>query len=335
MTAATIMQNPYVLCIGVANVDVIAHVDTGFLVRNRIDRGTSTLMRTADITRLVAEMEEVRIIPGGCAANTACGIALLGIETEFTGMVHDDEYGRVFRDAFPPYGVRFNAAEHPEKRTSLCLTLVTPDKDRSFVFSPDAASWFLAEDNLPERQDHRPLIVYTETNLFRMTAGTTRQSMLHAVIDKYHAPDCRIILNLIDTEITIHHRHAVMELIRHARLSLILSNGDELRALLSVGDTREALDKAQEISRETGQVFITTLGKDGAMIISPDGAEQISGATIALEDIIDTVGAGDQFSAGFVAGLAQGKSLQDACLDGAVKAVEILGIAGARPKIAA
>lgn len=333
MTPAMTPPNPYVLCIGVANVDVIAHVDTGFLVRNRVDRGTSTLMRSADITRLIAEMDQVQIIPGGCAANTACGIALLGIETEFAGMIHNDEYGRIFRDAFPPYGVRFTPAEHPEKQTSLCLTLVTPDKDRSFVFSPDAASWFLSEDNLPERQENRPLIVYTETNLFRMTSGTTRQSMLHAVIEKYHTPDCRIILNLIDTEITIHHRHAVMELIRHRKLSLILSNGDELCALLSVPDRDEAVEKAQEISRETGQVFITTLGKDGAMMITADGVEQISGKGIALEDIIDTVGAGDQFSAGFIAGLAQGKTLREACLDGANKAVEILGMAGARPPI--
>ncbi len=328
-------QDPYVLCIGVANVDVIAHVDTGFLVRNRVDRGTSTLMRTTDILRLISEMNNLLVIPGGCAANTSCGISLLGVETEFTGMIHNDEYGQVFRDAFPPYGVTFNAAVHPEKQTSLCLTLVTPDKDRSFVFSPDAASWFLCEENLPDQKENRPLIVYTETNLFRMTAGTTRQSMLHAVVEKYHGPDCRIILNLIDTEITVHHRHAVLELSRQKKISIILSNSDELVALFGAADFDDAREKAQESGRETGQIFITTMGKDGAMIITPDHVEHIAGTGIALEDIIDTVGAGDQFSAGFVAGLAKGKTLQAACLDGTEKAIEVLGIAGARPKIAA
>lgn len=321
--------NAAVICIGVANVDIVAHVDTGFLMRHRVDKATSTLMRSEDLFSLIAELKNALTIPGGCAANTACGIATEGIDTQFAGMIHDDEYGRVFEDGFKPYGVTFSPGYHPEKHTALCLTLVTQDKERSFVFSPSAASWGLSEDNLPQRDPARPLIVYTESNLFRMTAGTTRQSMVHAVIEKYRGEDVQIILNLIDTEITSHHRRTILDMMAEKSFAYIISNQDELMALFSV----KTLDEAFEAAKKSGQDFITTMGRDGAYIIKENRVQQISGKELAMEDVIDTVGAGDQFSAGFVAALAKGADVEAACVNGTQHAIRILGLAGARPQI--
>ena len=327
MTQAPHPHHASVICIGVANVDIVAHVDTGFLLRHRVDKGTSTLMRSEDLMKLIADLQNALTIPGGCAANTACGIATEGISTQFAGMIHDDEYGQIFKDGFKPYGVSFTPGYHPEKHTALCLILVTQDKERSFVFSPSAASWGLSEENLPERDTACPLIVYTESNLFRMTAGTTRQSMVHAVIEKYRGPDARIILNLIDTEITTHHRKSILDMIANQSFAYIISNQDELMTLFSVKTLEDAFTSA----KASGQKFITTLGRDGAYIIDADRAEHITGESIALEDIVDTVGAGDQFSAGFIAALAKGADVDAACLNGAKHAIHILGLAGARP----
>lgn len=319
-----------VLCIGVANVDVIAHVDTGFLVRHRIDKGTSTLMRAADILTLTGDLKSPVSIPGGCAANTACGVGLCGIETSFAGMIHDDFYGEIFRNGFAPYNVTFRGAVNTEKSTSLCLTLVTPDKERSFVFSPDAASWFLSEDNLPDLESGRSTIVYTEANLFRMTAGTTRQSMVHAVIDKYHGADAKIMLNLIDTEITVHQRQVIFDLIRQKKIACILSNIEELMALFSADTPDQAFEAASKIQ----QLFATTLGKDGAVLIHDGKIEKIEPVFVPHEDVQDLIGAGDQFAAGFIAGIAAGKSPLDAARQGTVKASEIILVPGARPKTA-
>lgn len=317
-----------VLCIGVANVDVIAHVDTGFLVLHRIDKGTSTLMRAADILALAGDLKSPISIPGGCAANTACGVSLCGIETSFAGMIHDDFYGDIFRNGFVPYNVAFRGAINAEKSTSLCLTLVTPDKDRSFVFSPDAASWFLSESDLPDLEAGRSTIVYTEANLFRMTAGTTRQSMVHAVIDKYHGTDTKIMLNLIDTEITVHQRQVIFDLILQGKLACVISNIEELMALFSADSPEQAFQSAAALP----QLFATTLGKDGAVLIREGHIERVEPVFVPHEDVQDLIGAGDQFAAGFIAGIAAGKSPLDAARQGTVKASEIILVPGARPK---
>lgn len=319
---------PEVLCIGVANVDVIAHVDTGFLLKHRIDKGTSTLTRSVDLAKLIGELANPLIIPGGCAANTACGVAMAGIDTAFVGMVSGDSYGRIFTDGFAPYGVRFLGAKHAEKHTSLCVTLVTQDKDRSFVFSPDAASWFLSDTMLPAPQPGKPIIVYAEANLLRMTAGTRQKTMLHAVIEKYRDPAATIILNLNDTEITTRQRGIILDFVESGDLAYIVSNCDELRALFDTDNDEDAFYAA----RRSGQTFVTTLGRDGCALISEDAIIRTPALFIPHEDIVDMIGAGDQFAAGFITGLASGKTPREACATGIKFATGILEVAGARPR---
>lgn len=284
-------------------------------------------MRAIDILSLIDTLDEPAFLPGGCAANTACGLGAMGVPTAFVGMTGDDGYARIFEDGLAPYNVVFHGSKHPERRTTLCLTLVTQDKERSFVFSPDAASWSLPEDALPDHHPGSRLIVYTEANLLRMTSGTQEQSMLHAVVKKYADPSIIRILNLIDTEITAHQRQTIHDLITHKKFDFIISNVDELKALFNVPDAEDALQSARLLS----QNFVTTLGRDGAAVISGGDIVRIDPIFVAHEDIQDLIGAGDQFAAGFIAGIARGQPIVDACRLGALKASEILLVPGARP----
>jgi sugar/nucleoside kinase (ribokinase family) len=52
-----------------------------------------------------------------------------------------------------------------------------------------------------------------------------------------------------------------------------------------------------------------------------------------VSQVIDTTGAGDQFAAGFLYGLTQGKSLKDCGRLGALAAAEVISHYGARPEI--
>jgi len=320
----------HALCIGVANVDVIAHVDTAFLLRHRIEKNTSTLMRSEDLLELIPTLDRPVIVPGGCSANTACGIAAQGIQTRFIGAIHDDSYGAIFREAFKDYGVAFDPVMCADKFTAICLTLVTPDKDRSFVFSPNSASWSVSRFDLPELNPDQETFIYTETNLFRMTAGAERASLLDDLIAKYKNPKHKIILGLIDTEITEKNRQALHQMIKDKSLYMIISNHEELMALFNTHDRDDAL----KIASGMDQLFITTLGRHGAAIVTPDNIEIMDTRIIPSEEIVDTVGAGDQFAAGVIAALANGKDLKAACAVGAQCAAEVLKMVGARPAIA-
>ncbi len=93
------------------------------------------------------------------------------------------------------------------------------------------------------------------------------------------------------------------------------------------------MESALEEVRKTGQTFIVTTGKDGAAVIRGEKITRITPVFVPHGDIRDSIRAGDQFAAGFIAGIAAGKSLLDACRQGTLKASEILAVEGARPQV--
>ena len=60
-----------------------------------------------------------------------------------------------------------------------------------------------------------------------------------------------------------------------------------------------------------------TCGADGAVVVDADGAERVPAFPI---EVVDTTGCGDSFSAGFLRGLALGRSRRDAAILGCAAA---------------
>ena len=82
---------------------------------------------------------------------------------------------------------------------------------------------------------------------------------------------------------------------------LIKASDEDLAGLQLPGDG--ALDKARQLlARTTAKALLLTLGAEGAMLLLPDG-RQWRGHDGAAVAVVDTVGAGDCFFAGFLTGL--------------------------------
>jgi sugar/nucleoside kinase (ribokinase family) len=67
------------------------------------------------------------------------------------------------------------------------------------------------------------------------------------------------------------------------------------------------------------------------VILAGDDAHQIP--VFPAEKIVDTTGAGDQYAAGFLHGLAQGRSLEHCGRLGSLAATEVIGHYGPRPQV--
>jgi sugar/nucleoside kinase (ribokinase family) len=105
----------------------------------------------------------------------------------------------------------------------------------------------------------------------------------------------------------------------------VIGNRQEWCALYQVEDLEEALRLAVA---DCATVICTRSGEDAILI--RDG--QRVGAPVHRVVPIDATGAGDQFAAGLIYGLATGRSLDVAGRMGCIAAAEVIGHVGARPE---
>jgi ribokinase len=96
-----------------------------------------------------------------------------------------------------------------------------------------------------------------------------------------------------------------------ANVDCLTPNETELRILLGLPPddpaTPEAL--ARELQARGAQTLVVTLGKEGALVLDPDGMRRIPGVPVG---VVDTTGAGDAFNAGLAVAWAEGRPLDDA-----------------------
>ena len=135
-----------VLTIGNAIVDVIADATDAFLEAEGLTKGSMRLVDAEEAERLYAHMQRAREVSGGCAGNTAVGIAALGGKAGFVGQVADDQLGAFYRHDLTAAGVEFTTPSGAiGVPTARSMILVTPDGHRTM-------NTFLGVD-----QPHRPL----------------------------------------------------------------------------------------------------------------------------------------------------------------------------------
>ena len=120
-----------VLTIGNAIVDVIADATDDFLAAEGLTKDSMRLIDAEEAERLYSHMQPAREVSGGCAGNTAAGIAALGGKTGFVGQVAADQLGEFYRHDLAALGVELTTpAADVGVPTARSMILVTPDGRR-------------------------------------------------------------------------------------------------------------------------------------------------------------------------------------------------------------
>ena len=102
-------------------------------------------------------------------------------------------------------------------------------------------------------------------------------------------------------------------------VGIFFSNESEILAITGKNNSERAADKI----RSAGvSIVVVTMGEKGAMVFSKE--ERLRIPPIAPTKLVDVVGAGDAFKAGFLLGLTKGLSLGDCGVTGAAAAACVL-----------
>jgi len=314
------MTKYQIVGIGNAIVDVIGRCDDAFLTRMGIDKGVMQLIETERAEFLYDQMPERRQMPGGSVANTVAGIGALGLSTAFIGRVNDDDLGRYYAEAMRDVGTDFvNPPRAGDLPTSRSMIFVSPDGERSMnTFL--GISTDLDEADVPEAVAGGAQLLFLEGYLYDKPKG---KAAFERAAQAARAGGGRAGITLSDPFCVDRHRADFRELVRS--LDFVIGNEHEWRALYQTDDLGAALEQA---AGESGLIVCTRSGHDVVLV---EGDETVS-VPVTRVNPVDTTGAGDQFAAGFLCGLATGKPLAVAGRMGCIAAAEVIGHYGARPE---
>ena len=311
-----------VVGIGNAVVDVISHADDAFLTGNGIEKGIMQLIERDRAEDLYGAMQDRLQTPGGSVANTVAGAGALGLKTAFIGRVRDDELGQFYAKAMTDIGIDFVNAPvaEGENPTSRCMIFVTPDGERS-LNTYLGISTGLTSDDVPQSVTSKAKLMFLEGYLFDHDAGKTafREAARAATAGGGMAG-----IAISDPFCVERHRDDFLDLIKND-LGYVIGNEAEIRALWETDDTEVALAKTAKIC----PLVVCTRSGDGVTLIR--GEERVD---VPVEKVVpvDATGAGDQFAAGFLFGLATGRDLETCGRMGNICAGEVIRHIGPRPE---
>jgi 2-dehydro-3-deoxygluconokinase len=252
---------------------------------------------------------------GGAESNVAIGLARLGCRVGWFSKVGDDPLGAGIVKALRGEGVdvsrvlRTNAAP-----TGLMLRESVRGKLSVYYYRAGSAASQLTPDELDEAYIGDASILHL-TGITPALSPSCRKTAFAAVaaakrqgVKVSFDPNLRLKLWTIEEA-----RPVLLELAEQA--DYFLPGYDELKLLYETDDEVAILER---LYRLPGVSVVKSAGEENWIV--QNGSVTKLPFTKA-ERVVDTVGAGDGFCAGFLAGLAKGYTLHDA--------VQLAGLAGA------
>ena len=317
------MKTYHLVGIGNAVVDVISQSDDAFLDNMGIEKGIMQLIEQDRAELLYGAMDNRVQTPGGSVANTIAGAGALGLGTAFIGRVNDDGLGRFYAKAMTDHGIDFvnDPVVNGSVPTSRSMIFVSPDGERS-MNTYLGISTGLSSVDVPKNVTRNAKLMFLEGYLFDHDAG---KSAFREAARATRAAGGKAGIAISDPFCVDRHRADFLSLIEHD-LDFVIGNEAEIQSLFE----NDHLDDALMLTSGICPLVVCTRSGDGVSVM-----EGTVRTDVAVKKItpVDATGAGDQFAAGFLYGMATGRDVETCARMGNVCAREVISHIGPRPEV--
>jgi fructokinase len=240
---------------------------------------------------------------GGAPFNVAWHLHGMGLAPLMISAVGNDQHGQQVLGKMKDWGMDASAIQTSEEYPTGRVTVSFDEGEPSYDIVPDQAYDHVAISPLSELLVTRQHSLLYHGTLALRTDHTKQQ--IAKLIDDYQIP-VFVDVNLRDPW---WHEQDVKGTIGRAKW--VKLNQSELSMITGKNTQGEAhLIQAAEalFARHNMELLIVTLGKNGALCLHKEGFVQ--GNPVPVKNLVDTVGAGDSFSAVMIAGILQKWPLQ-------------------------
>ncbi len=263
-----------VICIGAALVDMVAKVE-------RHPQEDDEVF-----------VSDLKLLSGGAAANTAYACAKLGLRTAFIGKIgYNDEFGDKITDDFNKVDLDISLIKYSKDyETGSAYVALNPEGNRK-IYAYSGAANYLSKEDIVSEEILRSKVIYLSSlkNIepFIEAAEIARENDIHVILN----PGMLIIDQGLDN---------VIQLFK--KIEILILSQREYKTLLNIHkqdlSEEDILNNVNILQKLGIKVIIVTMGSKGAFLINEKDSAIIPAEKV--KNIIDTTGAGDAFSAGFI-----------------------------------
>ncbi|MEK8133049.1 sugar kinase [Paenibacillus filicis] len=243
---------------------------------------------------------------GGAESNVAIGVSRLGHRVGWFGRLGKDPLGQMIFKKIRGEGIDVSRAElTTEAPTGLILRQVVNGKSSVYYYRKGSAASFMRPEHLDEAYIKQAKYLHV-TGITMALSESARETVREAVrLAKKHGVKVCFDPNLRLKLWTIEEARGVL-LDMAAQADYFLPGLDELKLLYETENEDEIFAKLRELPGRS----IVKGGDDVTYVVEPDSVTEVP--YFKAETVVDTVGAGDGFCAGFFAGLLKGYELPEA-----------------------
>lgn len=308
--------------LGISNaiVDILAHVDHALIEEMGIVPGSMNLIDEQRAAEIYALMGPATEMSGGSVANSVASFANLGGSAAYIGRVKADQFGDIFNHDMRSLGIDIRLAPASSGApTARSHVLITSDGQRTMNTYLGACTE-LSVDDITEETVGAPKAILLEGYLWDLPEGP---ALARKAIEIAHANGAAVALSLSDSFCVERHRDSFHDAVKQG-VDIVLADEDEINQLLQT----KSFDETLAALKAYDNLFVITRSEKGSVIMHGDTL--VTQKASRIDHVVDSTGAGDAYSAGFMFGWANDYSLAECARLGTFCATRVIQQLGAR-----
>lgn len=236
---------------------------------------------------------------GSSTAIFAANVACLGARTAFAGMVGRDSFGSLVSESLRAKGVdtRF-LIESPDYATGATLVM-SYDEDRANLTYQGAMDHMGFDDLNPD--------IFRESRHIHISSVFMQSALKRDFSRIFEAAESGGVTLSMDTQWDPKEEWDFDCAAILPHVDVFMPNETELKAITRTDDLSGAISRIRPYLR---QVAVIKCGSRGSLLVKKDG-EVSEMPSFLNSHVVDSIGAGDSFNAGFIYGYVKGMSLTE------------------------
>lgn len=310
-----------VICIGSSSKDIFFPTKEGVIFDTPED--ITSQKKIAFELGAKYQIEKIFETPGGCAANVAQGLARMGLKVACYTKVGKDEIGKWIKNELKKEKVSTKLLQVERGCRSDLSSIIVDQKSGEHVI------FFNRESNT--KLEVIPKKIKNTERIFVSALNGQWEKNIDTILEVAKNKKIKILFNPGQRNIKDNPKK-VLKIIKHSEV--VVLNKDEAIEII-LGNHYEVDEKKlndeifliRTIASFNKNIVALTDGENGSWVFADN---KIYFSKIFVKDLVDTLGAGDAFSSGFLAGYVLGRPIEDALKMGMANSTNVILYYGAK-----